>query len=217
MAKRLTRFLFGLAIVGSATMLLAGTWRDPWLWAYLGVWALLGCYAMAILDDDLARERFKPPTQGADRLSLATIRLVALGHLVLGALDSGRWHFAPVSDALRISGLLGTFVTAMVVFYAMSRNKFFSSVVRIQTDRGHHLIDRGPYAIVRHPGYAGMLPLMAMSGLALGSWLAVAVGLVYSALVLKRVLFEDAYLRANLSGYAAYTERVRYRLVPGLW
>ena len=217
MTKRLSRFLFGLAIVGSVTLLLAGTWRDPWLWVYLSVWALLGCYAMAILDDDLARERFKPPTQGADRLSLATIRVVALGHLAIGALDSGRWHIAPVPEALRLVGLAGMFVTAMVVFYAMSRNKFFSSVVRIQTERGHRVVDSGPYAIVRHPGYAGMLPLMAMSGLALGSWLAVGVGLVYSALVFKRVLFEDAYLRAHLSGYADYARRVPYRLVPGLW
>ena len=217
MAKRLIRFMFGLSIVGAGVMLLAGTWRDPWLWAYLGLWALLGTYAMAILDDDLARERFKPPTQGADRLSLRIIRIVALSHMAIGALDTGRWHFAPVSPEWRIAGLVGTAVTAAMVFYAMSRNRFFSSVVRIQTDRGHHVIDSGPYAIVRHPGYAGMLPLMVMSGLALGSWLAVGMGLVYSALVLKRVLVEDAFLRANLAGYADYASRVQYRLIPKVW
>jgi protein-S-isoprenylcysteine O-methyltransferase Ste14 len=217
MAQRLSRFLLGLGVVAAGMMALAGTWRDPWLWSYLGMWVILGTYAMSVLDDDLARERFRPPTQGADKLSLAIIRAVALAHLAMGALDSGRWHIAPVPGPLRAAALAGTSLAGGAVFYAMSRNRFFSSVVRIQTDRGHRLIDTGPYAVVRHPGYAGMLPLMALSGLALGSYLAAAAGLVYSALVLRRVIVEDAFLQERLPGYAEYTRRVRYRLIPGVW
>ena len=104
-----------------------------------------------------------------------------------------------------------------MIFRAMVANRFFSAVVRIQRDRGHQVVDVGPYARVRHPGYLGMLMSVPCSGLALGSWLAVGVGLIYAAMMLRRVLFEDAFLRANLEGYADYRVRVPYRLVPGLW
>ena len=104
------------------------------------------------------------------------------------------------------------------MFYrAMHENRFFSAVVRVQEERGHRVIDSGPYSIVRHPGYAGLILVPPFSGLALGSWLAVGLGLVMSALVLRRVLFEDSFLRKNLDGYAAYTLRVPHRLVPRVW
>jgi len=108
-------------------------------------------------------------------------------------------------------------VSVAVVFRAMMANRFFSAVIRIQSDRGHRVIDQGVYAVVRHPGYAGMIPSMPFSGLALGSWWGFAIGLVYSALMLRRVLFEDAYLRSHLEGYQEYTTRVPYRLIPGVW
>jgi protein-S-isoprenylcysteine O-methyltransferase Ste14 len=174
-------------------------------------------YALLGLDDGLAKERFTPPTRGADRLSLAIVQLVAVAHLVVGALDMGRWHSAPVSPALRAMSLVAMAITGALVFYAMHSNRFFSAVVRIQDDRGHHVIDKGPYALVRHPGYAGMIPLMAFSGLALGSWWSFALGLVYAGLIFRRVLFEDEFLRMNLTGYREYVQRVRYRLVPGVW
>jgi protein-S-isoprenylcysteine O-methyltransferase Ste14 len=217
MAKRLYRLFLGLSIISAGVLALAGTWGDRWLWSYLGVWAVLGVYGMVILDDDLARERFHPPVPGADRLALRVVRLSALAHLIVGALDVGRWHIALVPSGLRAAALVGMAVTGALVFHAMHTNRFFSSVVRIQTDRGHRVVDNGPYALVRHPGYAGMIPMVPLSGLALGSWLAAAVGLLYSALVFKRVLFEDAYLRENLGGYVDYARRVRYRLVPGIW
>jgi protein-S-isoprenylcysteine O-methyltransferase Ste14 len=87
----------------------------------------------------------------------------------------------------------------------------------VQDDRGHRVIDSGPYSIVRHPGYAGLMLGMPFSGLALGSWIAAAIGLVMSGLILRRVMFEDAFLKKNLDGYAAYSDRVRHRLIPGLW
>jgi protein-S-isoprenylcysteine O-methyltransferase Ste14 len=176
---------------------------------------MLGFYALMSIDDDLARERFTPPAPGADRLSLRAIRLIALAHLVVGALDGGRWQVAPVPDWLRASALVVMSASAVLVFRSMLTNRFFSAVVRIQSDRGHHVVDVGPYAIVRHPGYAGMIPVMPASALALGSWLSFAIALVYSALIFRRVLFEDAFLQKNLTGYADYARRVPYRLIPG--
>ena len=107
---------------------------------------------------------------------------------------------------------------AMVLVYrAMHENKFFSSVIRVQTDRGHRVVETGPYSLVRHPGYAGMIAAMPLSGLALGSWLSFGVALVYSAMIVRRVLFEDAFLLQNLDGYPAYARRVTGRLVPRVW
>ena len=175
---------------------LAGTWRDPWLWGYAIVWSAATFYALFTIDDDLARERFHPPDAGADCVALHFIRLMALTHLVVGALDSGPMASdrpCAADDPRRGAGrAVGMFA---LFFGAMRTNRFFSAVVRIQSDRGHRVVDRGLYAVMRHPGYAGMMLGMPFSGLALGSWIAGGIGLVMSALILRRVMFEDAFLR----------------------
>jgi protein-S-isoprenylcysteine O-methyltransferase Ste14 len=215
--KRLTRWTLVVILVSGLIFGLAGTWSDPFLWAYAAVFAAAGFFAMWSIDDDLARERFSPPSAGADRLSLRLIRLIALAHIIVGALDVGRFHWTSMPDSLRVVGIAGFGLSFVLMVRAMTANRFFSAVVRVQTDRGHHVVDTGPYRVVRHPGYAAMIPLVPFSGLALGSWLAVAIGLVYSAMIVRRALFEDRFLHANLNGYAEYAGRVRYRLVPGAW
>jgi protein-S-isoprenylcysteine O-methyltransferase Ste14 len=217
MARKLKRWSIGVFLVGAIVMVLGNGWTDPWLWAYVGTWALVSLYALVAIDDDLAKERFSPPEPGEDRLPLVVVRLAALGHLIIGALDGGRLHLAPVAPSLRTAGLIGMAVSCLFVFHAMLTNRFFSPVVRIQKERGHRVIDAGPYRLVRHPGYAGMIVAAPLSGLALGSWFSVAIALVYSGMILRRVFFEDAFLRQNLDGYPEYADRVRYRLVPGLF
>jgi protein-S-isoprenylcysteine O-methyltransferase Ste14 len=218
MAKPLKRWLLGMTFVSLLVFVSAGTWRDPWLWAYVGVWAAGTLYAMLSIDEDLYKERFSPPTSGADRLALGFVRVVALAHLVVGALDAGRWHLGPSLPAAVRVAALAVMAAGFGMFYrAMRENRFFSSVVRVQHDRGHRVIDSGPYRVVRHPGYAGMIAAMPFSGLALGSWPAAVLGLVMSGLMLRRVFFEDAFLRQHLDGYTAYTQRVPHRLIPGVW
>jgi protein-S-isoprenylcysteine O-methyltransferase Ste14 len=195
---------------------LAGRWQDPLLWGYVLVFALAGLYPTLYLDDDLARERFHPPEPGADRIPLRWIRVLALVHLIAGALDA-RWQISHVPDTLRAVGLIGMALAMALIFRAMMANRFFSPVVRIQRERGHRLVDGDVYSVIRHPGYAGMLPVMTCSALALGSWIAFGIGLMYSLMVVRRVLFEDAYLRVHLDGYPEYSSRVRYRLIPGVW
>ncbi len=216
-AGRLRRFCIVSTVLFGSLFLISGAWTDPWLWTYAVVWMALLLYALLGVDDDLARERFRPPTRGADRRWLAVVQIIAVAHLVFGALDLGRWHLGDVPPVLRAAAFVGMAAAGVLIFRAMHSNRFFSSVVRIQEDRGHRVVDNGPYSRVRHPGYAGMIPLMAFSGLALGSWLAFGLGLVYGALILRRVGFEDRFLQANLAGYRDYVGRVRYRLVPGIW
>jgi protein-S-isoprenylcysteine O-methyltransferase Ste14 len=217
MAKRLIRWGLIVSAAAAAIFTLAGTWRDPWLWAFVAVWAGATLYAISGVDDDLLRERFRPPVASADRIALAFVRIFALALVVVGAIDSGRWHVAPVASAARAAGLVGMAMGFGLFFRAMHENHFFSAVVRIQNDRGHRVVDSGPYSIVRHPGYGGMLIGMPCAGLALGSTISLAIGVVLSLMIVRRVYFEDAFLRWNLEGYAEYTTRVRHRLVPGVW
>jgi protein-S-isoprenylcysteine O-methyltransferase Ste14 len=214
--KRLGRWFLANLFIAAAICAMSGRYQDPWLWAYVATVAAIGLYPTFWLDDDLAKERFHPPEPGADRLPLRAVRLIALGHFVVACLDV-RWQISQMPDGVRLLGLVGMAISVVLVFRAMMVNRFFSSVIRIQKDRGHHVIDQGVYSMIRHPGYAGMIPSMPFSGLALGSWFGFAIGLGYSLLMLRRVLFEDAYLRAHLEGYREYATRVRYRLIPGVW
>jgi protein-S-isoprenylcysteine O-methyltransferase Ste14 len=206
-----------MTAIACAILGLSGQWTNPWLWAYLVVLAGSTLYAMLNIGQDVARERFRPPTPGADKLWLRAIRVVAVAHIIVAALDVGRWHLTSVSAPIRAVGLAGMATAFVLLFRAMVVNRFFSAVVRVQSERGHRVVDRGPYAHIRHPGYLGMIAGVPLGALALGSWLGFSIAVIYSALIVRRVLFEDTFLRTNLEGYANYTQRVRYRLVPGLW
>ena len=113
---------------------------------------------------------------------------------------------------------LPLFVSAWaLIIWSMVVNPFFEKTVRIQSDHEHRVIDTGPYAYVRHPGYVGFLAWIFSTPLLLGSiWSFVPALLAAVTLVIRTVL-EDRMLQAELSGYAAYAARVRFRLIPGVW
>ena len=100
---------------------------------------------------------------------------------------------------------------------AMVANPFFEKTVRIQTDHGHHVIDRGPYAYVRHPGYVGISAILLSTPLLLASAETILPILVTVAMLVIRTALEDRTLQAELPGYAQYANRVRFRLIPGIW
>ena len=106
---------------------------------------------------------------------------------------------------------LGFFIWAMLV------NRFFSSAVRIQSDRGQHVIGSGPYAIVRHPGYAGAALAFLASALALNSLLVIIPTALFLVVGVIRTADEDRMLQKELAGYADYSAKVRFRLLPGVW
>ncbi|MGZ9223107.1 MAG: methyltransferase family protein, partial [Anaerolineales bacterium] len=101
--------------------------------------------------------------------------------------------------------------------WAMVENRFFSGVVRIQKDRGHHVISSGPYRFVRHPGYAGALWTYVFLPMLLDSiWALIPAFLVIGVLVLRTAL-EDKTLQEELPGYKEFARKTRYRLIPGIW
>ena len=106
----------------------------------------------------------------------------------------------------------------MYVFYLTFReNTHAAPVVKIQTERGHRVVTTGPYALVRHPMYAGALLLFVGVPLLLGSWYGLAAALVMIALLVARIVMEERTLTNELPGYREYAERVRWRLIPGIW
>jgi protein-S-isoprenylcysteine O-methyltransferase Ste14 len=112
--------------------------------------------------------------------------------------------------ALLIAGMVG-------LTWATSVNKFFEPSVRIQTDRGHKVIDTGPCTIVRHPGYVSFFLVFMGMPLALGSLWALIPATLIGPLLVLRTIWEDQTLREELAGYKEYTQRVRYRLIPRMW
>jgi protein-S-isoprenylcysteine O-methyltransferase Ste14 len=141
-----------------------------------------------------------------------------MGRYIVAGLDVGRFHWSD-DVPLPVQAVALAVMAAALAFavWAVAVNRFFSSVVRIQTDRGHHLITSGPYRFVRHPGYAAFTFIFAGGGLALGSWLAALIGLATFLPLLWRTVQEDRFLGEQLEGYAAYAQKVRYRLFPGVW
>ena len=215
---KLARWAFFSLLAAAIPMAIAGEVRSVYLWAFAAGCSAVALFAVHTVSPELARERYHPPNPGLDGATLRWVRLLIFATVVFALLDSGRWHVsAPMPAGWRIVGLVAFFIGTGMFVYAMSVNRFFSSVVRIQDDRGHHLIDSGPYARVRHPGYVGMLLFGATMPLAFGSWWAFLPGCVIVAFGFRRVWLEDRFLSANLPGYREYTARVPYRLLPGVW
>jgi protein-S-isoprenylcysteine O-methyltransferase Ste14 len=106
---------------------------------------------------------------------------------------------------------------AAMLTWSMVVNPFFEKTVRIQTDRGHRVIDTGPYAYVRHPGYLGFVGWILSAPLLLASTWAVAPAVLAVAGLVIRTALEDRTLQNELTGYPEYAARVRYRLVRGIW
>jgi len=218
MLRQLARWAAITLVVGGGILALSGQWTSPLLWTFVvGVSALV-LYALMAMAPGLASERFKPPTPGADPIALRWIRITAIATVIVSPLDGGRFHWSPpIPDVVRVVALIGTLSAFFLFFRSMIVNRFFSVVIRIQDDRGHRVVDSGPYAVIRHPGYAGMLLGVPLMAIALGSWLGFVCALAYSFLILRRIAVEDRFLLANLPGYPEYTQRVTSRLLPGLW
>ena len=99
----------------------------------------------------------------------------------------------------------------------MRANPFFATVVRVQRERGHRVVDQGPYGMVRHPGYAGAIATHLALPVALGSLRGLLTAVAGCLLLALRAVREERVLARELGGYREYMSRVRYRLVPGVW
>ena len=218
--------VFKLSVALALPMLLlfgvAGRWDWPGAWAYMALLAsgmAAASYVFAKLQPGLAQERAAHWRDGKrwDRPFLLVIGLlgpVAI-QFVCGVDKRFGWSSAP--PAVQVLAGLGFAIGVAITAWAMAVNPFFSATVRIQAERGHTVVARGPYARVRHPGYAGMVLVTLASPILLGTlWGLAPAGMLVGAMVARTVL-EDRTLSTELAGYAGYAARVKYRLLPGVW
>lgn len=200
----------------------AGTLRYWPAWLYLATSVLMTVLTRVVLrrHPELLAERLRPGVDAKpwDKKLLGVGFLLTLAMLVVAGLDAGRYRWSPRLDwRWSVAGLTLTLAGMALFVLALRENRFFSSVVRIQRERGHTVCDTGPYRVVRHPGHAGMilgtvgLPLLLRS-----AWTAIP-ALLFVVVMIVRTNLEDSALGEELDGYRDYQRATRYRLVPGLW
>jgi protein-S-isoprenylcysteine O-methyltransferase Ste14 len=213
----------GLPLFFAVSMFLpAGTWAWDRGWLFVLVFMAAATLASMYLwrvnpEIYVARSRFHKGTKRWDACLLSLLVPSMIAIFVVAALDDGRFHWWPVPSWVCGLGYAMLLVAFRLIAWAEAVNKFFEPTVRIQTDRGHKVIDNGPYAIVRHPGYVSACLLFVGIALCLGSlWALIPAG-ISSLLLILRTRWEDQTLQAELTGYKQYAERVRYRLIPGIW
>jgi len=177
-------------------------------------------YTLLRIDPELLKERSKPGqnTKQWDKAILGLTLLATIAMYIVAGLDSGRYHWSP--DFNMVLTLLGMVLTAagqLLFLVAQKQNRFFSSTVRIQTEREHMVCDTGLYRVVRHPAYMGSVVQSVGFPLLLGSiWSILPVGLLI-ILLIARTSLEDKTLQDELKGYQEYSGKTRYRLIPFVW
>ncbi len=211
-----------LASVALALFLPAGTFVWPRGWVYV---VLVGgnigvnlLYLMRVNPEVIAaRARLGAGTKRWDVIWSVGFAPVFCSIYVVAGLDAVRHEWTSMSASLWWLGL-GMFLPGTALFtWSMGVNPFFEKTVRIQTERGHRVIDTGPYRIVRHPGYVGFFGWCFSAPLLLGSWWAFVPATISAFGMVVRTALEDRTLQRELPGYADYARRVRYRLLPGIW
>jgi protein-S-isoprenylcysteine O-methyltransferase Ste14 len=210
-----------LAFVGGLLFGAAGRLDWPMAWVYLIILLVSTVVLIAFGNREMLMVR-AGKQKGAkkwDRILTAVSFLLfwPVSNVVAG-LDFGRLHLSPsIPMPVPIVAMIAFAAGLALSVWAMVANKFFAKFVQIQTDRKHTVITNGPYACVRHPGYAGSFLSFISLPVALGSLWALLPALVGLSLWVVRTYLEDRTLQKELDGYSEYACRVRWRLVPGIW
>ena len=198
-------------------------WLEAWLYALINIFGFIISRILAgRRHPDLLTERARMGQHtDAKNWDKLLSRVVGLGGaffpLVAGLDVRDGWSNFTFGWGWKGAALVVILLGFSLGTWALMENRFFSGVVRIQTDRDHHVVDTGPYAWVRHPGYVGGLLSAFATPILLDSLCTFGVVIVYTAVTLLRTSLEDRTLQAELPGYAEYATRTKYRLLPGVW
>jgi protein-S-isoprenylcysteine O-methyltransferase Ste14 len=220
--KRVWTVTIFFALIAAILFLAAGRLNWMWAWVYLGVClvsVLINASIMLRTSPETIAERGRPQeTKDWDKVvgGLWSVAIYFALPLVAG-LDVRFGWTRDLGVAWHIAGVVVLAAGLGFSAWAMIANAYFSTAVRIQSDRGHTVCSTGPYQFVRHPGYVGFV-LQSMSvPFLLGSLWALIPGITATVLMIIRTSLEDRTLQAELPGYQDYLQKVRYRLVPGIW
>lgn len=212
------------AVVVFAVVILWPAGRLDWVagWLYVGIVGLnflVNVVYLHRVNPELieARMRIAKGTKHWDMVWGVIFGPILISIYVVAGLDAARFEWSTMPILFWPIGLI-LFLPGTVLFsWSMGVNPFFEKTVRIQAERGHRVIDTGPYAFVRHPGYLGFSGWCLSAPFLLGSWWAFLPAILSVFGLVVRTALEDRTLRAELEGYEAYSQRVRYRLIPVVW
>jgi len=218
----LIKHFFGTFIFFAIIFVSAGRINYPQGLIYVSIGLVMAIlnYTVLRIDSELLKERSKPGegTKKWDKTILGLSFLVTISMYIIAGLDSGRHHWSP--DFHWSICLLGIILTAsgqLLFLIAQKQNRFFSSTVRIQTDREHVVCETGLYKTVRHPAYLGSIIQASGFPLLFGSlWSIIPVCVLIILFVIRTVL-EDRTLRNELKGYPEYSDKTRYKIIPFVW
>jgi protein-S-isoprenylcysteine O-methyltransferase Ste14 len=221
LARALMGFIFLFLVIATVLFGLSGTLHDGRAWAMLAMF--FGCAGIITVwlwfrDKALLERRVKAgpgsETDPMQNVVQALAGLVFLATFAVPGLDRRfGWSHAPLAVSLAGDGMIA--IGFLIVFLTFRENTFTAGTIEVAD--GQHVIDSGPYAVVRHPMYAGALVMIAGIPMALGSWWGLIAAVVLVPILVWRLLREETFLAANLPGYDAYRGRVRYRLAPIFW
>lgn len=221
MKKAIGGFLFLMLALALALLLSAGSWRFWQAWGYLAVTAMCTILITAYLakyDPILLASRVKGgPTaerQRSQQIIQGLAGIFYFGLFVVAGLDF-RFHWSAVPPLLSVLADGFIVVGNFIVYRVFKENSYTSATIEVAEEQT--VITTGPYRVVRHPMYAGAVVMLLVTPPALGSWVALACVAPLILAIIVRLLNEERFLVANLAGYAAYRQQVRYRLVPGIW
>lgn len=219
--RRIIQVFITLIIQIGLTLLSAGKLNWPIIWILLAVYMVILAINFLVMrkDPELIAERATPKenVKQWDKTITGVTAPVTLILLLICGLDE-RFSWSPdFSFWLQITGLVFIAAGQLIFTWSMSANRFFSTLVRLQDERGHQVAKGGPYRYIRHPGYFGYILFTLATPVCLGSlWGFVPAGII-TVLMVIRTSLEDKMLLAELSGYEDYATTVQYRLIHGLW
>jgi protein-S-isoprenylcysteine O-methyltransferase Ste14 len=220
--RTIIRFGMFIMVLGVLLFGVAGTIAWPMGWAFLAGYGIVVVISAVVvpIDAEYAEERttMKDDVKEWDKyLAGIPSLLFPWALLIVAGLDF-RFDW---SGEIRLGWMITALVAAMLAYlvsvWAAAVNKFYARFVRIQTERGHHPITTGPYAIIRHPGYFGIGLFTLLVPIGLGSFWTLIPGGLMTVLLIIRTVLEDKTLHEELEGYAAYAQKTRWRLLPGIW
>ena len=215
------RALVAPILLAGLLFLTAGRW-DYWPgWIYWIInLAMMGLMITLLTRNfGLVEERLNPKEgmKSWDKFYFAVTASLYVLALILAGLDARFGWTTNMPLAVYWAGVFIYLVGQAIFQWARYTNNYFSSVVRIQTERGQTVCTEGPYRYVRHPGYVGGFLFTATVGIVLGSWWGSIPQVIAALMLIWRTALEDEALQRELPGYAEYTRQTRYRLLPGIW
>jgi protein-S-isoprenylcysteine O-methyltransferase Ste14 len=217
--RRLFQVLFTFLIQGSLLFLSAWSLRWTWAWVYLAMCIFILIINLVVIPAEVIEERGrkKKNVKRWDKILSAINIFPILGMYILSGFDYRLNWSIDLSVPIHIIALILFFMGAMLFTWSMASNKFFSTMVRIQTDREHKVVMEGPYNYVRHPGYVGFILMLFATPIALGSLYGIFMSGIVTGILMVRTALEDKTLRKELDGYEDYAGKIKYKLVPFIW